>query len=284
MIEIQNPLRQSNEIIGIKPPSLLKWTGSKRSQAAIIKGLGPHKINRYFEPFLGGGSVLYFFTENNCLVSDVYSPLIQFWTLVKENPSKVINYYTKNWQLLQEDFPGYYYVVRDNFNSKPNGLDLSFLSRTCVNGIIRFNGEGKFNNSIHLSRRGMVPDKFEEIVNGWHSKLEKVEFMACSFEESLSRCKKGDFVYMDPPYEGTKQRYISSIDFQLLWNILDKLNSKGVNWALSFDGSRGEKEYSVSIPKEIYITKHDINCGLSALSKVLNAKSEIVTESLYCNY
>ena len=39
-------------------PSLVKWTGSKRSQALGIAKLMP-AYRRYFEPFLGGGALLY---------------------------------------------------------------------------------------------------------------------------------------------------------------------------------------------------------------------------------
>ena len=39
-------------------PSLVKWTGSKRSQAHAIRSLFP-AFRRYFEPFLGGGALLY---------------------------------------------------------------------------------------------------------------------------------------------------------------------------------------------------------------------------------
>ncbi len=59
-------------------PSLIKWTGSKRSQAKKISKFFP-KFKRYFEPFLGGGSVMYYASErsvNGCLASDLYTPLI----------------------------------------------------------------------------------------------------------------------------------------------------------------------------------------------------------------
>ena len=115
-------------------PSLIKWTGSKRLQAIEIQKYIPDKFNRYFEPFLGGGSILFNNSSHKSLCNDIYTPLIDLWKEVKTAPSVVIEQYTNDWLKLQKDFPNYYYEVRDRFNSKYKGLDLLFLSRTTVNG------------------------------------------------------------------------------------------------------------------------------------------------------
>ena len=64
-------------------PSLLKWTGSKRSQAARITALAP-SFERYYEPFLGGGAMLYMFGRPSSVGGDIYAPLIAFWTMVRD--------------------------------------------------------------------------------------------------------------------------------------------------------------------------------------------------------
>jgi DNA adenine methylase len=55
-------------------PSLLKWTGSKRSQATAIAAYAP-TYERYFEPFLGGGALLYLLGGQGSQAGDIYSPL-----------------------------------------------------------------------------------------------------------------------------------------------------------------------------------------------------------------
>ena len=47
---------------------------------------------------------------------------------------------------------------------EPVKIPLMFLSRTCVNGLIRFNDKGEFNNSLHYSRKGINPDTLETII------------------------------------------------------------------------------------------------------------------------
>jgi DNA adenine methylase len=263
-------------------PSILKWSGSKRKQArTIIKFIPKH--TRYVEPFLGGGALL-FHNASNALASDIYQPLIDFWNLVQKAPNELIDDYSQQWERLQLDLPAYFYVVRDRFNSTKDAKDLNFLLRTCVNGIVRFNDKGEFNNSFHLSRKGMNPKLFSNNVRIWSEQIKGVEFSCCDYEATLNRCKKGDFVYFDPPYLGSKNRYIDDLDFDRLIKNLENLNLREVKWALSFDGSRGDKDLSADIDNSIFKRKVMISNGHSAVKRVLNGPLEEVHESLYLNY
>ena len=264
-------------------PSLLKWTGSKRNQAVRIAELVPY-YDRYFEPFLGGGALLYFLGGPGSVGGDIFAPLISFWKMVRDEPEHLIADYAKQWASLWADLPGYYYVVRDRFNQDQKPEDLNFLMRTCVNGIIRLNKKGDFNNSFHLSRRGMHPERFANIVHLWTDRLINIDFRVADFEETTSEAGPGDFVYFDPPYAGNKDRYIADLDLDRFFRVLDDLNRKDVKWALSFDGSRGQTAYGEGIPEYIYKRRKSLNSGYSAVSKVLNGPVEMVTESLYLNY
>jgi DNA adenine methylase len=264
-------------------PSLLKWTGSKRSQAARIAALVPAH-NRYFEPFLGGGALLYMLGRPGAVGADVYSPLIAFWKMVRDNPEGLIVDYTAQWTALQDDLPAYFYAVRDRFNAEHRPEDLNFLMRTCVNGIVRFSKGGQFNNSFHLSRKGMAPQRFAKIVREWSAHVQGIEFRTGDFEKTVADASAGDFVYLDPPYAGNKQRYIGDLDIDRFYRFLEGLNSRSVKWALSFDGARGLTTYDHSLPVEIYKRKEVLSSGYSAVGKVLNGPVEVVTESLYLNY
>lgn len=264
-------------------PSLLKWTGSKRSQALRIAALAP-RYERYYEPFLGGGALLYMLGKPGSVGADIYAPLIAFWNMVRDDAEHLIADYDKQWTALQGDLPGYFYIVRERFNIEQRPEDLNFLMRTCVNGIVRFSKGGHFNNSFHLSRKGMLPQRFAKIVREWSVHLQGIEFRNGDFEQTTSDAKAGDFIYLDPPYAGNKQRYIGDLDVERFYRVLEDLNRRGVKWALSFDGSRGDTAYEFSIPIEIYKRKELLNSGYSAVAKVLNGPVEVVTESLYLNY
>ncbi len=264
-------------------PSLVKWTGSKRSQAARILASVPAH-GRYFEPFLGGGALLYFLGNRGAVCGDIYRPLIELWVLARDEPDRLIADYASQWEELQANLPDYFYAVRRRFNERHRPEDLNFIMRTCVNGIVRFNRCGEFNNSFHLSRKGMLPSRYEGIVRNWNTRLQGIEFRNADFEATLADAKSGDFAYLDPPYRGNKQRYIGNLDFHRFCNVLDDLNRRKVMWALSFDGFRGNRTYDHEIPAEIYSRRIRLDSGYSAVSKVLNGPVEMVTESLYLNY
>ncbi|MDW4528791.1 Dam family site-specific DNA-(adenine-N6)-methyltransferase [Rossellomorea marisflavi] len=265
-------------------PPILKWTGSKRKQANQIFRQFPKEYDRYIEPFVGGGAVLYLAANKKSIANDIYKPLIEFWELLKNNPEDLISYYQNEWEILQKDFPNYYYDVRERFNLEPNGRDLSFLTRTCVNGIVRFNKEGNFNNSLHLSRRGMKPSNFAKIVKKWNERIQNVTFMNKDYREILETTRPGDLVYLDPPYAGSNNRYIADLDIDFFFDELEKLNSKGVKWLLSFDGKRGEADLQYPVPKELYVNKEFLSNGKSTLNQVLNGQSLEVLETLYKNF
>ena len=264
-------------------PSILKWTGSKRSQAHSIARMIPEH-GTYFEPFLGGGAVLFLATRTGAVAGDIYPPLIDFWKLVQLEPKLVVESYRREWQALQDNFPSHYYRVRTRFNKAPNALDLCFLTRTCVNGIVRFNANGEFNNSLHVTRPGMHPSRFAIAVRAWSRAVQGVAFVCGDYVETLETAVAGDFVYFDPPYAGTKHRYTSSLDISGFLDVLERLNSAKVRWALSFDGRRGRKDLTVAIPEQLYTRHLFLSSGSSSVGRVLNSANERVYESLYLNY
>lgn len=267
-------------------PSLIKWTGSKRSQAEAISQFFPLDARNYYEPFLGSGAVLYYATQHfvKTYGSDIYKPLIEIWQDVKEQPQQVIDIYTDTWEKLQADFPNFFYAVRDRFNKLKRGSDLLFLSRTCVNGIIRFNSDGDFNNSLHLSRRGMIPKRFANTVWQWNARLKNTDFSVSDYADVLTKASKGDFVYLDPPYANSHNRYIDDLDIDRFMYFLRDLNDAGILWALSFDGARGNDNLMYNLPPDIYKFHTFLTSGNSAVQKVLNDSMEQVQESLYLNF
>lgn len=261
---------------------VIKWSGSKRSQAKQIAEIAP-QFKRYYEPFVGGGSVMYAIGPNVGLCGDVCKPLIDLWNKIKNDPSALADSYEELWTELQKDYLTYN-RARDAFNKTGAPEELLFLTRTCVNGLIRFNSEGKFNNSLHYTRKGIDPKKLREIILDWSTKIQGVEFIHGDYRETTASANKEDFVYLDPPYFNTKGRYYGKIDFEQFYQYLKELNSRGVKFALSFDGTRGDTIYETTLPKELYKRKLLLPSGKSAFRKVIDGVSEDVFETLYLSW
>ena len=263
---------------------VIKWSGSKRSQSAKIKSFFPASFKTYFEPFIGGGSMLYAVHPDRSICGDICKPLIDLWEEIRDNPDQLADSYSERWKRLQEEGYTAYYSIRDDFNANKSPYDLMFLSRTCVNGLIRFNDKGEFNNSLHYSRPGIKPDSLRAIIQDWSKHIQGTEFCAEDYITTTSSAKSGDIVYLDPPYFHTRGRYFGTIDYDRFLEYLDDLNSRGVKYLLSFDGKRGEADYTVDLPRELYKRHEFLPSGNSTFKKVIDKETEKVLESLYLNF
>lgn len=265
-------------------PPVIKWSGSKRPIAHKLAGLFPSS-NRFFDPFVGGGAMLPFFQGKPSFVGDTIPELISLWTLIKDQPNEVKSGYAKRWDRLQKEGYEVYYEIRDSFNDTKDPIDFLFLSRTCVNGLIRYNKKGKFNNSLHHTRPGIHPDRLGEIINDWNRWIQNITFYSQDYKLTLATVKRGDMVFLDPPYVGTKARYVpQQFDYSTFFSELDRLNRLGANWILTFDGEAGNRYYDSNIPQDIFKKYIKMSTGKSAFSKVMNNKQDTIIESVYLNF
>lgn len=267
---------------------VIKWSGSKRSQSEEIIKRFPKQIDTYYEPFIGGASILFQLLHsdinvNSYICSDINEDLINLWNTIKDNPSFLIKRYEEMWNELNVDEDmdrkkQYFNKVRTRFNKDREPIDFLFLSRTCVNGLIRYNGKGEFNTSFHLTRKGIIPKTFNKIILQWSEVLNKnnVKFIHRSYIDLVS--KEGDFIYLDPPYVGTKGMYYGTIDYNDLWNWL---RESDCGYILSFDGTSGEEDRTYEVPNNLYTTHEYIYSGSSSFKRLKTQTTEYVEESLY---
>ena len=267
---------------------VIKWSGSKRRLVPVleplISGIG---FGRYFEPFLGGGSVLGSLGPLASTASDLQSELIGLWRLIQSQPEYLAEQYEMHWTNLQEIGHSYYYEVREHFNESRSPEALLFLSRTCVNGLIRFNGAGNFNNSLHHTRSGIAPERLRRIIGQWSVVVADTVFVNKDYEEVTASAKTGDLIYLDPPYMANRGRYQkAAFDFDRFWGVLESLNTRGVRWVLSLDGSSGDRDYTsgLDIAKKLSKTNNRVKAGNSAFPKLLMGRTDEVTESLFTNF
>lgn len=268
---------------------VIKWSGSKRSQAEQILRYFPNEIDTYYESFCGGASVLRRLLDSDIQVkhyvcSDLNKGLIDLWSKIINSPLEVSSYYKKLWKELnvnddKQRKKEYFAMVRDRYNKEHNPLDFMFIMRTTTNGMPRYNRNGEFNNSFHVTRNGIVPERLEKIIIEWSQLLKKnnVKFICCSYEDIFPTEK--DFLYLDPPYANTKGMYYGTIELEKFWNYLRQLPCK---YALSFDGKSGEINNTWEVPKDIYAKHEYLLNGNSSFKRTIGKSNDsMVYESLY---
>lgn len=269
---------------------VIKWTGSKRSQAAEILKHFPRNIRCYHEPFLGGGSMMRALMESGIQVaeyrcSDVNADLIRLWQHIRDYPEDLADRYTDLWTELNTPDDDkrrkmeFYNAVRSRFNSERCPADFLFLLRTCANGLTRYNSHGEFNTSFHITRDGIRPETMRQLLAEWHRLLvtHDVTFTACSYESV--RSDEGDFLYLDPPYAATRGIYYGCIDYV---RFFEWLGTQPAGYALSFDGRCAGQDYTYDVPQHLYTGHYYIRSGNSSFRRVTGRFSDsIVYESLY---
>jgi DNA adenine methylase len=263
---------------------VIKWSGSKRAIAPLLASLLPD-APRYFEPFVGGGAMLPFRLCQAAIAGDVIAELIEVWRAIRDTPELTADEYETRWERLQAEGHTAYYAIRDSFNATRNPHDLLFLTRTCVNGLIRFNSNREFNNSLHHTRPGIAPDRLRQVIHQWSHIVQGVEFVAADYRQTLAPVRAGDLVFLDPPYGGTRGRYVP-VEFNLdeFYSELERLNRVGAKWVLTFDGKAGNRSYAAEIPSALYKVRSALPTGNSPFTKLMKTGVDAVVESVYLNF
>lgn len=269
---------------------VIKWSGSKRSQANEIIKYFPKEINTYYEPFCGGCSMLMALVKSNIKVqnyicSDINEDLINLWQSIKLRPDTVYQHYKALWGELNKDDDKnrkryFFEEIRDRYNKFHNELDFMFIMRTTTNGMPRYNRKGEFNNSFHITRNGIQPKRLKNIINEWSEILNKnnVIFKTASFEDIIP-LNKEDFLYLDPPYANTKGMYFGNFNNKKLFEYMETVKCP---YILSYDGISGNIDNTYEIPKNIYDVHLYIKSGNSSFKRTIGkTKDSIVYESIY---
>ena len=144
-------MKQTYRQILVTPKPFVKWAGGKRQLITTLNPNLPDSFGTYFEPFLGGGALLFhMLTERNgqkCSISDLNSDLVLAYTTIRDRVDSLISSLKNHERNYQKDSKSYYYSVREhNPRSEIEKTSrLLFLNRTCFNGLYRVNSKGKFN-------------------------------------------------------------------------------------------------------------------------------------------
>lgn len=179
------------------PLPLLRWAGGKRWLAPkVIELLGSRAVDRYHEPFFGGGSVFFSLqVVGEARLSDLNAELIEVYEQVKQNPRAVAESLGSF-----ENTSDCYYTARAARPSEAvdRAARFIFLNHTSFNGIHRVNLKGEYNVPFGNRKSVRIPDESQLLAAS--SMFRNAHFSSADFGESLSTVSAGDLVFLDPPY------------------------------------------------------------------------------------
>lgn len=276
-----------------KTPHIVQYQGSKRILAPQILQYLPQKFNRLIEPFAGMAAITIAVAKlrraEEYVINDINSPLVEILKSAIETPNTLIEKYKIIWEE-QFTYEGgsveHFYKVREDFNNGNHSAEIMlYLLARCVKGSVRYGSNGKFNQSPDKRRNGTSPKTLQSNLFEISYYLKgRTKFSSTDYREILESAHQGDIIYMDPPYQGVSNvrdnRYYSGIEFDDFVKAIEKLNERGIDYLISYDGKCGEKQYGTELPKHLDLKKVMLNAGLSSQSLLLG-KKETTYEALY---
>lgn len=202
----------------IKP--FVKWAGGKGSLIPQLKKFYPFEldntiINKYVEPFVGGGAVLINILQKyeikEAYAFDINIDLINCYNVIKKDVEKLISELNKKekeyLKLENKKREEFFYAIRNEYNSykiDENEINVKrasefiFLNRTCFNGLYRVNKSGQFNVPCGKYKKPTICDASN--LRNLAQLIRNVNFEYGDYKKSERYVDSNTFVYFDPPY------------------------------------------------------------------------------------
>jgi len=300
----------------------VKWAGGKSSLISQLTNFFPFElkdgiINKYVEPFIGGGAVLINILQKydvkEAYAFDINKDLINCYNVIKENVDgliKELEIKEKEFiKLESEDRQAYFYNIRKEYNSYKlgrNELDIKragefiFLNRTCFNGLYRVNKNGEFNVPCGKYKNPTICDASN--LRNLSYLIRNVVFQYGDYKKSEKYVDGNTFVYFDPPYRPlsitsgftsyTKEDFNDENQKELA-DYFGKLNERNAKLMLSNSNPKNTNEnddFFENIYKGFNINeisaKRMINCnskGRGEISELLITNYEEMKECILEN-
>lgn len=233
--------RRKKNFLSCRP--FLKWAGGKTQLLDQLLARAPQEINRYFEPFFGGGALYFALQPEKATLADVNPELINVYYRVQNQVEDLIT----TLSVCTHDEKEFYRLRA--LDREANFFDIDpvtraarfiYLNKTCYNGLYRVNAKGQFNVPFGRYTNPTICDA--KNLRTCSQVLQKALLTCQDFETLVLSARPGDFVYFDPPYAPVSEsasftRYAKK-DFNLfdqerLAATCRQLNTRGVHFMLS---------------------------------------------------
>jgi len=217
----------------------LTWVGSKRQLLKTIEENWPQEFNTYYEPFLGSGCVFLHFSPKKAILNDSNKSLMKTYRCVANELPALLEslkrYEGRNTKKQFNEARAIFNFIRLNEiqSTVEEAALFIYLNRNSYGGMYRENNQGGYNGTF---AKQIVHWPSADLYKEIHKVLASpnVHLSCESYEQSLKDAKEGDFVFVDPPYHKTFDKYssngFSEKDHVELAALLTTLDKKGVKF------------------------------------------------------
>lgn len=188
---------------------IVKWAGGKSQLIGDLLQAMPPSHGRYFEPFVGGGALLFALSPSSAVIGDVNGDLIDLYAEIARDPVAVYALASELFMLHADRGADFYYEQRARWNAPgreswsrvDRAATFLYLNRACFNGLWRENRSGVMNVPVGRSSSGGPPRSpaLAHLVAAGVV-LRRCEILRADYRVVLDMAVPGDLVYLDPPY------------------------------------------------------------------------------------
>lgn len=221
---------------------VLRYPGGKQKMLKFLNRFLPDRDEirrRYVEPFVGGGAVFFHVQPGRAILSDSNAELIDVYRGIRDNPIAVWNRY-ESFGSTKEEYDRIRTLDPSQLNLTDRAARLLYLNRTCFKGNWRHNARGEFNIGYGGQSRRWVITK-DCLVAASHA-LRGAETLCSDFEPVIERCGKGDYLFLDPPYQPHERELVNDhyawqhftfADHERLADVLRRCVRHGAAWCMT---------------------------------------------------
>lgn len=291
-LEKNSTIDDIQSLINAKPKPFVKWVGGKRQLLKQFRDLELYPpedfdpvTSTYFEPFVGGGAVFFDLLPKDAKLSDFNNELVITYNVIKDDVDELISSLKKH--IYDKD-----YFLKIRAQKIEDLLDIEiasrfiFLNRTGFNGLYRVNKSGQFNVPFGRYNNPIICD--EKNLRRVSSALQDVTITYQDYKNALKTARKGDFIYLDPPYypinatssftSYTSKSFLEKEQVELRDTFV-KLHQRGCFVMLS--------NSDTPLINELYSGLYGVTINKIAAGRAINSKASgrgKITEVLVTNY
>lgn len=222
---------------------LLRWAGSKRQLVPTLLRFWNPSFKRYVEPFAGSACLFFKLKPREAMLGDLNRDLIRTYIEVKYRAGKLLEALSAH-RPTRAEYMRIRLLDPTLLDPTSRAARFIYLNRFCFNGLYRTNAKGQFNVPYSGAKSGNLPS--ESHLKECSRTLRAARLIAGDFEAILGKARRGDFVYMDPPFAVRAMRVFSEYgpasfslsDLKRLRRCMEILESRGINFVVSYADSQ----------------------------------------------
>ena len=235
--------------------TFIKWQGNKSQHINKFIQYIPEFTGTYIEPFVGSGAMLLKLQPEKWIINDKNKDLINVWKDVKNSPEEIIDYFQEFGKefkkLSKQEKTNMCKKITKTIEEKQYNIERSstfMLMKYCayMGNILINNKYQFFGLDLHIT----IQNRYFFLEDNYYNNLIDVSYFMNEtkgkiynkdYISILEKAKKGDFVFLDPPYieqhnygfNYNKNEILDNLFLKKLLVQIKKLNNKGVKWLMT---------------------------------------------------